>query len=362
MGACTLESNPPTQTQTKRERSHRLMDRDDHSEGGPLRDGDLSRILGHRVQRDMPSQANTAGTHDYGIGGCSQEIAVTGAVVRSALEALGLDSDVYKIRLREPADLDKLVRSMRRGKLAAVSLSGPLCLEALRLADIASEGAQRSGCADTLMATGGGVFADNALFKAFSTWLNEAVPRRATAVVMGSGARACSVVAACRHLEFPVIGVTSRSWTSTETLHESDSADRIRQLGGLPTLWPGTDLSETSSHFSREMRLQFSELARSAALIVQTVAVDPSTGDARRLARTVPWRDARQDAVVCDLVYGPAPGPYLVEAERYGLERVGGVEMLTRRAVRLIETWTGQRPPRARLSAEALRVCVRTRA
>lgn len=309
----------------------------------------------------MARLGNKSGSHDFAVAGCAHEIAVTGAVVRSAFEALGLAHEVYKVRLHEPADLDKLVRSMRRGKLAALSLSGPLCHDAVRLADEVSEAARRSGCADTLVAREGGVLADNALHSAFAGWLVDAVPRRATAVVLGSGARACAVVTACRSLEFPVVGVASRSWTSTEALHESESAERIRQLGGLPTLWPGSLPTEASSRFSREMRLQFTELARSANLLVQTVAVDPSSEDARRLARTVPWRDAQQDAVVCDLVYGPAPGPYLIEAERYGLERTGGVEMLTRRAVRLIETWTGQRPPRARLSAEALRVCVRAR-
>lgn len=143
-------------------------------------------------------------------------------------------------------------------------------------------------------------------------------------------------------------------------LHESESAERLRRLGALPTLWPAQAASAATTAFSREMRLQFRELAASANVLIQTVAIDPATEDALLLAHTVPWSQTPRDAVVCDLVYGPAPGPYLVEAERQGLARVGGVEMLTRRGTRLIETWTGRRPLRASLHAAAVRVCMRS--
>jgi len=304
--------------------------------------------------------AKPSGAMDYAIGGCSREISVVGSIVRTALRDLQLPQEVYKVRLSEPPDLAKMVRSLHRRKLAAISLSGPLCHEALRLADDADEGATRSGCADMLMVTPSGVLASNTMYGTFVEWLESAVSNRSTAVVVGSGARACAVVAACQTLGFQVIGVTSRSWTSTEVLHESESAERIRGLGALPTLWPAHAGSVASTAFSREMRLQFRELAASANVLIQTVAIDPSTEDALLLARTVPWSQTPRDAVVCDLVYGPAPGPYLVEAERQGLARVGGVEMLTRRGTRLIETWTGRRPPRASLHAAAVRVCMRS--
>lgn len=307
----------------------------------------------------MPTK--TSGANDYAIGGCSQEIAVMGALVRGSLSALRLPHEIYKVRLRESAELEKLIRAMRRGHLAAVCLSGAMCHEAFRLADHASTGAARSRCADTLMAAPAGVLAANTFFDTCAAWLASTVSRRSTAVVVGSGARACAVVAACQAMEFQIIGVTSRSWSCTEALHESPSAERIRKLGGLPTLWPGTEATEASSNFSREMRLQFSELARSANVLIQTVAVDPSTEDVVRLAHTAPWSEAQQDAVVCDLLYGPVPGPYLIEAERHGLHRVGGVEMLTRRGIRLIETWTGQCPPRAPVHATALRACMRSK-
>ncbi len=299
--------------------------------------------------------ASTSIARDCAIGGCPREISLVGALLKAGLSGLNMPDEVYKVRLSGPDELSRLVYSLRQGRLAAVSLSGAFCYDGFRLADHADAGAIRCQSADVLINVSGSVLAVHALHDAFVRWLGSLEVSCTTAVVMGSGARACAAVAACKVRGFPVIAVTSRSWTSTEALHERESANRIRDLGGLPMLWPGQNPT-VSSRFSREMRLQFTELARSANAIIQTVAVEASTPDAAPLAESVPWAETRRDAVVCDLVYGPESGPYLAGAERRGLSRIGGEEMWTSRAMLLVERWTGQRPCRAAMHAAALRV------
>jgi shikimate dehydrogenase len=279
-------------------------------------------------------------------------------MVRAALQALELPGEVYKLRLSDPVDLAKIVRSVRAGKLSAACFSGTWCDETVRMADEVEESARRADCADVLLNGPRGVVAHNIAYGAFVD-LFEGVKQRGTVAIIGSGPSACAAVAACRDLGFPVIGVTSRSFKSTEVLCESSAAERMRRLGALPTLWPASGSGSGISHFSREMRLQFAELAASACLLVQTVAMDPSAPDAPLLARLVPWPKTRRDAFVCDLVYGAIPSPFLVESRGQDLAGVGGIEMLTRRGLQLIETWTGRLPPRACLHAAVSRMCMR---
>ncbi|PIE05913.1 MAG: hypothetical protein CSA75_02285 [Sorangium cellulosum] len=219
--------------------------------------------------------------------------------------------------------------------------------------------ATASGCADALTAGQAGIVATNLTYLAFVDLLKKTETPRSTVAIVGSGARACAAIAACQSLGFQVICVTSRSWISTEALHESESAQRLRRLGALPTLWPNVTDPVQSSNFSREMRMQFREIAASANVFIQTVAVDSLSTDARQISQTIPWSQTRRDALVCDLVYGPSPGPFLASAEKEALARVGGIEMLTKYSARLVEFFTGQQLSRSLLHAAALRVCTR---
>ena len=126
-------------------------------------------------------------------------------------------------------------------------------------------------------------------------------------------------------------------------------------------MWPSADDTIQTTNFSREMRLQFCELATFAQAIIQTVPVDPSSDDIENITNIIPWGQALKDAVVCDLVFGSQPSPFLQEAEKRSLQAISGIDMLTTRGLRMAETWTGMRPPRAPIHAAAVRACGRTR-
>jgi len=206
-----------------------------------------------------------------------------------------------------------------------------------------------------------GIAAHDTSYDMFLETLRSVPNPRTTAVIIGAGHAAFAAVGACSQLGFQIVGVTSRSWTSTEALHESPTAAKLRSLGALPTLWPNATGDAHSTNFSREMRLQFREFSAFAQVIIQTVSVEPTSDDIHRIASIIPWSQVRNDAVVCDLVYGSKPSPFFEEAQQRGLTAISGVELLTTRGLRVMEAWTGTRPPRAPVLAAAVRACTRTR-
>jgi len=304
----------------------------------------------------MPFRSN-----DCAVAGCNQAIVVLGTILRASLRALDLTGEVYKTRVGDALELAKLGRSLRQDELTMACLTGPLCHDAGQIADDLDPSAQRSGCADMLMRKGSKILAYDTTYEAFLETLKSVPTPHSTAVVVGAGPAACAAVGACRQLGFQFVGITSRSWVSTEVLHDSSAAAKLRDLGALPTLWPSIDDTLQTTNFSREMRLQFSELATFAQVIIQTVALDPTSNDIRNICDIIPWTQTRKNAVVCDLVYGSQPSPFLLEAQKRGLTAIAGVDLLTTRGLRMTETWTGTRPARAPIHAAAVRACSRTR-
>ena len=299
-------------------------------------------------------ESQGAERRSYAIAGCAEDMAVWGAMLRAALRALRLPHQLYKSRRAETDGIERLVRGMRKGDLTGLMITGQAGYAALEMADELDESASRAGCATTLLSNRSGVIvAYNTMYSAFVEHLQEAVRPGTTAVVVGAGARAAAAVACCRTMGFQVVGVTSRSWRSTEALHERTSAERLRELDALTTLWPALSSGVSSTHFSEVMRLQFREIASSSSVLFQTVPVAADSPDAADLVQLVDWPRARRDAVVVELAYGAKPSPFLRAAKRQELTTFGGVEMLSKQAARLVETWTGLRPPQAALARAA---------
>ncbi|MCL2823286.1 MAG: hypothetical protein FWD57_04780 [Polyangiaceae bacterium] len=301
------------------------------------------------------------GPNDCAIAGCNHVIVVLGTILRASLRALDLSGEVYKARVEDSLELARLGRSMRQDELKMACLSGAFCHEAPRISDTQEASTGKTGCADMLIRTPSGIVAHDTTYEAFLETLGAVRAPRSTAVVIGSGPAACAAVGACNHLGFQVVGVTSRSWVSTEVLHESESASKLRSLGALPTLWPTLNDDVQTTKFSREMRLQFREFAAFAQVIIQTVTVDPASEDADRIANIIPWDQARKEAMVCDLMYGGNPSPFLLKAQERGFTSIGGVDLLTTRGLRMMDKWVGKRPTRAPIVAAAVRACARTR-
>jgi shikimate dehydrogenase len=249
---------------------------------------------------------------------------------------------------------------VRRGEVHGVRVCGHHGMDALEHSDQLDVSAQRARVADTLaLDRSGSVVGYSTDALGMADLLQRKMVSLTTVVMFGAGTQAMAASAACEALGAKVVGTTSRSWKSTEELHEAPAAERLRSMGLLTMLWPDRNAKPSPSHFSEVMRLQFADLASSADLLVQATPAGATVGaDGDRIAEAVPWSKLRPKTVVCDLTYRTGPTALLKAAQDNHLTTVHGLEVLLDQAARTLEVWTGLRPPLAPLQLAAERASV----
>jgi shikimate 5-dehydrogenase len=296
----------------------------------------------------------------YFLIGCSLRVRVWGPVLREAFRALGLPHYLQEVDASSGIDVRRVLSAVRGGSVAGALLGSEGAVCALDLCEEADVSARRAGAADTIATgRGGRLTAFNCEVLGMTDQLRARGASPKTAVVLGAGQRAAVALAACEALGVAVVAVTSRSWVSTEALHESERAETLRSLRALTALWPSAPAAAPSTHFSEVMRLQFADLAASADLVVQATPATMLDGSlSRDLLAAVPWDRLKPDALVCDLVFRKGPGPFLDEARARGLATLSGIEMVSRQASRAVEIWTGLRPRLDALQTAAERAAV----
>lgn len=279
---------------------------------------------------------------------------ISPAIHAAAFKALGLDHAYTAVDAPSDSTFRRLAGEVRRGAFAGVNVTLPYKRVALEVADEVAPSAAEVGVANVLCRDEGRLVAHNTDVGALEDELTDlgigaAKDRALRAVILGAGGAGLSAIAACRRLGFSVVGVTSRSWSGTEAVFESASAQRARELGALTTPWPTDPMAMpamSSGKASQVLRLQWSELAVAADLVVQATSagmLGGPPGDA--VARAVPWSVVPSHAVAFDVVYNPRVTPFLAEASSHGLLAVGGLGMLVRQAAASIRLWTGRTPP-----------------
>lgn len=238
------------------------------------------------------------------------------ALHNTAYHELGVDWTYQAIECDEqalPGLLDSLDASW-----AGLSLTMPLKRAVLPLLDECSGTAQSVGAANTVVLRGGRRVGHNTDVRGMVDALREAgVMRVGSAVVLGSGATACSALGALHHLGLTEVTAVVR--------------DRAR-AGGLVAV---------ARRFGVRVSLRpWAELAGSLAadLLVSTV---PS-GAADAAAEVVGAAPACR--VVFDVVYEPWPTALATAARGAGARVVGGFPLLLHQAARQVELLTGVAP------------------
>jgi shikimate dehydrogenase len=197
---------------------------------------------------------------------------------------------------------------------AGLSLTMPLKRVALTLVDTCSELAVNVGGANTILFRDGRPHGANTDVQGIVTALTEAqIPVPTSAVVLGGGATAASVLAALARLGVGrvtlAVRTPARAGQTAAVGERFGLAVTVRSLEALRELLP-------------------------AGLVVSTL---PGTGAA-------PYADliARSCPAVFDVIYAPWPTPLAAAASRAGGRVVGGFPMLLHQAVRQVELMTGR--------------------
>jgi shikimate dehydrogenase len=264
---------------------------------------------------------------------------------RAGFQALGLGHIYKAIDVPDVHELRGMVDAVRDGIFAGANVTVPYKRAVLELVDDIDPSASELGAANTLVCQGGRVIAYNTDAMGLADDLQALGAIGRTAAIIGSGGGASAALAACTRLGAGVIAVTSRSWTGSETLLESEVANKFRAGHALVCAWPSAPVdSLVASRFSEQTRLHWGEIAANADIIIQATSAGMSGGDrGEPIANIVPWERLRRDVLIYDLVYNPAETPFLRAARQVGLRATSGLGMLVRQGARAASLWLGQK-------------------
>ncbi len=232
----------------------------------------------------------------------------------AAYRALGLDGWTYDRYDCDGAGLPAFVAGVGR-HWAGLSLTMPLKLVALDVADEVAPSAAAIGAANTLV-FGERTTAHNTDVAGIVAALG---PVRGRAVVLGAGGTARAALAALRELGVDEVEVLVRSTARAPELQAV-----ARRLG--------VDL--TVSDALADPALAAAAL-RGADVVISTLPA----GAADAL------RSPGPGAVLLDVVYAPWPTPFAAAAEGGGARVVSGLEMLLHQAAAQVQLMTGRPAP-----------------
>ncbi|MEP7035194.1 MAG: shikimate dehydrogenase [Dermatophilaceae bacterium] len=243
---------------------------------------------------------------------------------RAAYRALGLSTWVYEAHEVQESALPGFVARLG-DEWAGLSLTRPLKEAAFRVAAEVSDLARDVGAVNTLVRRGdSGWSGHNTDVYGVSQALREAgCLHMPSALVLGSGATARSVVAAlavmgCRKVTFGV-----RAGARPETLAQARRAGLEVDVVGL---------GEVAAR------------AGDAPLVVSTLPAGAFDADTPT-GLLLPGGSRREDRVVLDVVYAGWPTPLARAFEEAGAHVISGFEMLVHQAAEQVRLMTGLPPP-----------------
>ncbi|PIE10970.1 MAG: shikimate dehydrogenase [Rhodobacterales bacterium] len=235
------------------------------------------------------------------------------------LAQAGIKGDYTAIDV-PPGGLADALGAMRTLGFRGCNVTIPHKIEALELADQATDRAQRIGAANTLIFDDGLIKADNTDGYGFIQNLNQGAPdwnRTAPAVVLGAGGAARAVIDALLDAGVPELRLTNRS---------RDKADALAQVFG--------DRVQVVDWQDAKSALP------GAGLLVNTT----SLGMTGQPDLTLDLAALPASATVTDLVYAPLRTDLLERAAAKGCATVDGLGMLLHQGVPGFEAWFGHRP------------------
>ena len=306
-----------------------------------------------------------------GAGGTAHRAAVIGRSVAHSLSpvlhaaayrGLGLESWGYETREVSPAHLHEMLAEVAAAPAegpvwAGLSVTMPHKQAVIPLLDAVDPLAAVVGAANTVVAQRAG--RGRALLTGFNTdvagivgALRETAPTvaradGARAAVLGSGATACSALAALTELGATDIVVAARRHAGSG--RAAAAAHRMGlSVTALP--WrPGDAASDGS----------VADLLAHADLVVSTLPAGAADALAAPLAAALERR-GRAQAVMLDVVYAPWPTPLASTWTAAGGRAAPGWLMLLHQAVPQVSLMTGQTPPTGPMR-EALEAAVGAR-
>jgi shikimate dehydrogenase len=255
------------------------------------------------------------------------------ALHRAAYRALGLSNWLYDAHELQESALSRFVADLGP-EWAGLSLTMPLKEAAFEVADEVSDLARRTGAVNTLVRRpDGGWSGDNTDVYGVSQALRGAgCTRVASALVLGSGATARSVVAALAMLGCQRVTFAVRSSARPQTLDQARGAGLEVDVVGLG---------------------QVVDRVGDAPLVVSTLPAD-ALGASTATAGLLPEGLRMQGQLLLDVVYAGWPTRLARTFEEAGASVVSGFEVLVHQAAEQVHLMTGLPAPVEAMRAAGL--------
>jgi len=285
----------------------------------------------------------TTATRQAAVLGSPISHSLSPALHMAAYRALGLSHWSYGAHEVQAPELPRFVAGLGL-QWAGLSLTMPLKEAAFEVADEVSDLAREVGAINTLVRRpDGGWSGDNTDVYGVSQALREAGWAQVTsAVVLGSGATARSVVAALARMGCAKVTFAVRSAARQATLDQAGRAGLEVDVVGLGRL----------SEVLGDPQVVISTLPANV-LPENVLSREALLGNGPR-GRGVPQGLLPADQVLLDVVYAGWPTPLARTFQDAGASVVSGLEMLVHQAAEQVRLMTGLRPPVDQMRAAGL--------
>lgn len=277
-----------------------------------------------------PVFAVRGNTRILGVFGYPVEHSLSPPMHNAALARLALPY-IYVPFCVAPDALERALQSLPALGIVGVNLTIPHKERALALVHEVTDEAREVGAINTVHCLDGRLIADNTDGRGFYRPLREAGFDAAgrTAVIVGAGGAARSVVFQLARVGVETIWLANRTWERAERLGSAVAAAGYGERRVRPLR-----LNDSTA---------VAEALRTADLLVNTsrVGMYPEVDE----LPPIPLQALQRNLFVYDLVYNPIETRLLQEARTRGCTILGGVKMLVYQGAAAFERWTGVWPP-----------------
>jgi len=273
-------------------------------------------ILGHPVAHSLSPKLHNAVFHD-----------------------LGLEDRTYGFCDIPPERLELVLEELRKGKFSGFSVTIPYKQEVMKYLEEISERAKKIGAVNTILSREDGtLFGDNTDYAGFAKSLEEAgvirpfikddfepwrveggnalkEVKRTTALILGHGGVAQSVIEVLHDNGYKVTVATRRARKDRKDLHDRKDIEKLKDVDSR-ILVKGYDELDPEGDYQ---------------MIVNTTPIGMHPHEDETPLQDEHWY--KQDRVYMDVIYNPKKTLFLKKAEQAGAKTVTGDRMFLWQAV-----------------------------
>lgn len=267
--------------------------------------------------------------YKLGLIGYNLSHSISAIIHKAGLESIGIDG-TYEIIETPPEELISRIKFLKANEYNGFNVTIPLKVPMALFLDHVDRSADVSGSVNTIK-----ILPDKT-FHGFNTDIygfQKAIPNNiqkdlegANVSILGTGG--ASRAAAVGLIE---LGVKQINFYSRNIINSSDMVNYLRRV--FPDIkFMLYQTSSTGELFS-------------SAMIVNTTPIGMKGHSADQMPLSIDVvSKLPTDTVIYDIVYNPTKTLLIQRAKEYGLETIGGLDMLINQAARAQEIWTGKYP------------------